>query len=165
MFPVYFFSAAIVVALAELFISKKPKTQERILEVFLRNIILFSIGLQGVFAFMGHAFMADKVAEQIGWPTGSPFQFEIAVANLAMGLAGIACAFIKNKYYWLAVVQIAAVFIFGAAYGHFVQHAKGDNSPYNWGIFLFFGDIFVPAVYTLLMGYSYAKFMHSNQAT
>ena len=38
---------------------------------------------------MGHTFAADEVAESIGWPTGNPFQTEVAVANLAIGTLGI----------------------------------------------------------------------------
>lgn len=28
--------------------------------------------------------MADEIAKEIGWPTGSPFQFEVSMTNLAL---------------------------------------------------------------------------------
>lgn len=148
MYPLFFFSFAIIASLIHISRTKK-RTSAKLAEIFLMYLIFFNIGVQGVFAFMGHAFMANQIAREIGWPIGSPFQFEVAVANLGMGVAGLLGIFWR-KTYWLAVLIMSSVFIFGAAYGHFVQMAKGDMSPYNSGIFLYFGDIIIPTIIVIV---------------
>ena len=40
-------------------------------------------------SFFGHLFFSDVVADSVGWPRGSPFQHEMAFANLAVGILGI----------------------------------------------------------------------------
>lgn len=72
-------------------VSKKKKTPERVTGLYLTYLIFFNIGLQGLLAASGHILMPNTIAEQIGWPTGSPFQFEIGIANLAVGVAGVMC--------------------------------------------------------------------------
>jgi hypothetical protein len=47
-----------------------------------------------------HAFLAAKVALSIGWAPGSPFQSEVALANLAFGLPGVLCIRFKDGF-WL----------------------------------------------------------------
>ena len=46
----------------------------------------------GLWAALGHIVFPARVAQAIGWPT-SPFQFEVGVANLGIGLAGLYAAF------------------------------------------------------------------------
>lgn len=157
MYPIIFFTIAIIAATTHLFVSKKKKTPERITGIYLTYLIFFNIGLQGIFAASGHILMPNAIAEQIGWPTGSPFQFEIGIANLAVGVAGVLCVWFGAGFK-LATVVINSVFLFGAAYGHFVQQAKGDTSPYNTGVFLYFGDIIIPALILILMLVYYIKF-------
>src|SRR3954453_7078522 len=40
---------------------------------------------------LAHTVWADSTAVSIDWPTGNPFQTEVAVANLAIGVPGILC--------------------------------------------------------------------------
>lgn len=157
MYPLIFFVVAIVVATIHLFVSKKKKTTQRVAGLYLTYLILFNIGLQGLLAAAGHILMPNTIAEQIGWPTGSPFQFEIGIANLAVGIAGVLCVWFGAGFK-LATVLINSIFLFGAAYGHFVQLEKGDTSPYNTGVFLYFGDIIIPAIILILMLVYYIKF-------
>lgn len=157
MYPIIFFVIAITLATIHLFASKKKKTTQRVLGLYLTYLIFFNIGLQGLLAASGHILMPNVIAEQIGWPTGSPFQFEIGIANLAVGVAGVLCVWFGAGFK-LATVAINSIFLFGAAYGHFVQQAKGDTSPYNTGVFLYFGDIIIPAIILILMIAYYMKF-------
>lgn len=149
MYTVILFIAAIVAAAVRILI-KRPDSKKEYIGIFLLYMIFFSIGLGSVYAFMGHAFLANEVAREIGWPTGSPFQFEVAIANLAFGILGILCTRIRGNF-WAAVVTGYCIFLWGAAYGHFVQMQKGDTSPYNTGIFLYAGDIFIPLVIFVMM--------------
>lgn len=66
-------------------LDKTVSSRERRLEVLL--IFLFGLGVagSGIGNFIAHFFLSDMVAQSIGWTTGSPFQLEIAFANLTMG--------------------------------------------------------------------------------
>ena len=154
MYPIVFFAIAVFSAIIRLFVSRKKLSRPEKAGVFLLYLIVMNIGAAGIYAFMGHAFLANQVAEEIGWPTGSPFQFEIAIANLSYGLLGFLCIFIRGKF-WMAVIIGNCIFLWGAAYGHFVQMIKGDKSPYNTGIFLYAGDIVIPLLIFVLMIYFY----------
>ncbi|HAX47923.1 MAG TPA: hypothetical protein PK605_06085 [Ignavibacteria bacterium] len=156
MFPVVFFVIAVIAAALRVALTKKELSGYEKAGIFLLYIIVMNIGLSGLYSFMGHAFIPDKIAAEIGWPAGSPFQFEVAIANLSFGVLGVLSIFIRGKF-WAAVVIGNCVFLWGAAYGHFVQLAKGDHSPYNSGIFLYAGDIFIPLITFILMVMYYRK--------
>jgi uncharacterized protein (DUF58 family) len=56
-----------------------------VVESFLLWFLVIAVGFGSLYAFMEHAFVADDIARSIGWPTGSLFQFEVALHNLAVG--------------------------------------------------------------------------------
>ena len=116
---------------------RQPRTRTRFVHVLFLWLLIVAVGLQGIFYFLGHAFDADAVAKMIGWPTGSPFQFEIAIANLAFGVLGILCIWFRGNF-WYATAIGDVVFYLGDAYGHFVQWFRyGDTAPSNSGLFLY----------------------------
>lgn len=135
----------VIVSLFQIFLSKKPRNRSRVLEVFLLNYLVFVVGLTGLMAFYAHAFMAAETAESIGWAPGSPFQFEIAGANLAVGVAGILCIWFREKF-WLATIIINGILLEVAAYGHIQQIIVAhDYAPNNAGLVLY-TDIIAPIV-------------------
>lgn len=148
MISIFYLSLALIGGTLH-FLFSKNKTKLRAVEIYLLYFIVICIGVSGLAGAYFHTFLAAQTAERIGWPAGNPFQFEVAMANLAVGVAGILCIWFRG-YFWLATVIIASIFIYGAAYGHFVQIAKGDLSPYNSGVFLYLNDIGIPMVYDLL---------------
>jgi hypothetical protein len=79
----------IIIAVGHLGLDSSSRRRERRLEIFL--LYLFGVGVagSGIGGFFGHVFISDPVAESIGWPTGNPFQLEVGVANLAVGILGI----------------------------------------------------------------------------
>lgn len=134
----------------------------RFFEIYLLYFLVFCVGVSGLVGAYFHTAFAASTAEKIGWAPGSPFQFEVAMANLAVGVAGILCIWFRG-YFWLATIVIASIFIYGAAYGHFVQIARGDHAPYNSGVFLYLNDIGIPMVYDLLgVGYFWGRRMRDN---
>lgn len=109
------------------------------------NYLVFVVGCTGLLAFYAHAFMAAETAESIGWASGSPFQFEIAGANLAVGVAGVLCIWFREKF-WLATIIINGILLEVAAYGHIQQIIVAhDYAPNNAGIVLY-TDIIVPII-------------------
>lgn len=160
MFPIIFFIIAVIYAVSKVFIAGITSRKER-LATLLKSIIFCSIGCMGLLGFYAHTFMADQTARAIGWPKGSPFQFEVAVANLAFGILGILSPLFRPLF-WTATVIGSVVFLFGAAWGHFVQWEGGDIAPYNIGPLVWFGDGLIPLIYGSLMLYYYKSFMTGN---
>src|SRR5215216_2618817 len=79
----------LLIAVGHIRLDKSSQSRERKLEIFL--LYLFGVGVagSGIGGFFGHYFISDSVAESIGWPTGNPFQLEVAFANLAVRILGI----------------------------------------------------------------------------
>ena len=79
----------LIIAVGHIRLDKISQSRERKLEVFLLYIFGVGVAGSGIGGFPGHFFISDPVAESIGWPTGNPFQLEVAFANLALGILGI----------------------------------------------------------------------------
>ena len=138
----------VVASLVQIILMKSP-----VIETLLINFLVINIGISGLFAFVGHAFSSNKVAEYIGWPSGNPFQFEVAITNLSLGILAILCIWFRGNF-WIATVIVYSIFAFGAAYGHIREIIKNNNkSPGNAGPPLYV-DIIKPLIVTgLLIAY------------
>lgn len=145
-----FLIIAILGPLVQLALSKVPRTKNRVLELFLTWFLFMMVGIGSIWAFMGHVFFANEVAAIIGWPPGSPFQFEIGIANLAFGVLGLLCLKIRDNF-WIATIIGFSVFYLGAAYGHIQNFLQtGNTAPGNIGFALYI-DILVPIVLIILI--------------
>src|SRR3990167_7058815 len=82
------FLFAIIIALVEWPIQKMRGKSISIYVVFYRWVALLPLGATSIYAFAMHAFFPDYTASLIGWEN-SPFQFEVAVANLGFGMVAI----------------------------------------------------------------------------
>ncbi len=152
MFLVFFILSFIVAGL-HLYRDGQPRTGRRIAEIFLLWLLVINTGLGGLWAFMGHTFAANDVAESIGWPTGNPFQTEVAVANLAVGTLGILCYWIRGSF-WTATVITTSVWLLGAATIHVKEMVgAGNYNPGNAGL-IFYMDIIGPLLLIALLIYA-----------
>lgn len=144
MFPIYFFLIAIVGSIVHVLCFHAP-----IIATLLLYFLVVTIGLQGIFAFTGHLFKSDDVAKNIGWPTGNPFQLEIAFANLAFGIMGVLCIWLRGNF-WLATIIGKTIFLWGAAFVHIrdIKIRKNLNI-YNAGPVLYAG-ILLPVIWIIL---------------
>ncbi len=122
-----------------------PSTAER----FLSWILLLPIGITGLWAGVFHIFFAQRAASYIGWQT-SPFQFEVGMADLAIGIT--AClAFRAKPGFKAAAVTAASVFLLGDAVGHVREMVIGGNfQPGNAGV-PFYTDILCPLLAIALL--------------
>lgn len=109
-------------------------------EDFMKFIVLFNGGVQGLWAAVGHLLFPERVAKAIGWKSNG-FQTEIGATNLAIGVASI-LSFIYTE--WLTpVALIMAIFYAGCVYVHIKELLfKENNSPLNSGPMLY-NTIFV----------------------
>jgi hypothetical protein len=87
-------------------------------ENYLAWICFLPIGLSGIWAAFFHLIMPQVAARMIGWEV-SPFQFEVGVADFAIGAA---------------VVIVASIFLLGDAFGHVRQTiVAGNFAPGQYG--------------------------------
>jgi len=145
MFFYFIVGLGLLGATLHLVFDKKARGRRRILEILLLYLLPTTIGLMGLWGFLGHMFLSNKVASLIGWPTGNPFQKEIAFANLAFGTLGILCIWIRGNF-WLAAILGQGVFMWGAAGVHLWQIiVYKDYAPDNAGTILYL-DILIPLI-------------------
>lgn len=133
-----------------LWLGKRPVSAGRVVEVLLLYLLVIFVGLGGLMAFLGHTFKAQEIALKIGWQP-SPFQFEVAVADLAFGVLGIMCIW-QRRGFRTATGLGYAIFLLGCGYGHLRDMAlHGNISPYNVGPVLWVNDLAVPVLILLLL--------------
>ena len=114
-------------------------------EASLLNAIVWLIGVNGIVAGSGHLVFPDAVADSIGWPHGTPWQWEVGLAGLSWGVLGVIAPTFERPF-WLATIIVASIFLFGAAIGHVRQLAASHNrSPGNAGAILY-TDILIPLI-------------------
>jgi Family of unknown function (DUF6790) len=125
MIPVFLFCIALVLSLVHVWI-KKQTDSSTTASIFLSYIVLFNVGMMGLLAFYAHVFMAQATAEKIGWMPGSPFQFEVAMANLSYGVLDVLAFFIR-KSFMTATVMGYCILLVGAFVGYLIQYSHGDT--------------------------------------
>jgi hypothetical protein len=142
-------AVALLVATVHLFVSKQPRTSRRALDLYLLYALVVGVGIGGLFGAMGHLFAADRVAEQLGWATGSPFQTEVGLFDLAFGVLGVCCVWFRGQW-WYAVTLGWTIFAVGAAGVHIQEMmGTGNNGSLNAGSVL--PDLIVPALLVVLL--------------
>ncbi len=118
--PVLFIGVAILGAVIQIIREPRAVSHSRMAEIFLSWAFVVIIGLGGIWAFIGHTVFAERVAESIGWPSGNPFQQEVAFANLAIAILGILSVRIEGTFRIAALIAYA-IFMVGAGIGHIWQ--------------------------------------------
>jgi hypothetical protein len=144
---------SVLLPVVHLFISKVPRTKIRVIRILLLYALVLGVGVIGLpLGFIPHVFFADETAKMIGWPPGSPFQFEVGVHDGAWGVLGFLCIWIGGTF-WLATGLGWAFFMLGATYGHIHQMVKhGNYAPYNF--LTIFSDGFI-GVWLLVLLFLY----------
>ena len=110
---------------------RPSSTKERKLETVLIFLFAISVAGTGIANFFAHFFLSDTVAESIGWEAGSPFQLEVAFANLAMGVLGMVAVSRRDGFRDATVIAVT-VFSLGATVVHIMDIvATGNLAPGN----------------------------------
>jgi len=145
------FVLAAILILINIAFTKKERSAKTILGIINLYLLVMMAGVVCIFAAWAHIFRADEIARMIGWPTGSPFQFEVAMMNLALGVLGVLCIWFRGDF-WLATAINMSVLFLGCAYGHLrsaiVSH---DYAPYNAGLGIWFYDVIIPILILTLV--------------
>ena len=82
--PVWTLILALLLAVLQ---TRRAWRVDRWAEASLIWIAFWVLGIGGVYGFVAHLAFGPFLAEQIGWPN-SPFQNEVAYANLTIGILG-----------------------------------------------------------------------------
>jgi hypothetical protein len=114
----------------------------------LQWMLSLGLGVPSLWAAFSHAVFAEHVAQSIGWAP-SPFQKEVAGANLGIGLGAIAASVLGPEAAW-AMTFMAAGFLWSAAATHIADMVRSKNFAINNAGPIFWWDILTPL--TLLIG-------------
>ena len=116
---------------------------------FLAWVLLLPLGVTFLWAALYHLAFPAQAAAFIGWQP-SPFQFEVGIADLALGVTSC-IAFRASLPFQAAAVIAASVALLGDAAGHVLQMlAAGNFAPGNAGA-IFWLDIIVPVLALALL--------------
>lgn len=123
--PAVLFASALLIA----FVTRHPVSKAH---RYLAWLLLLSVGVESVWAGSFHVLFPEAGASYIGWQV-SPFQFEIGVADLAIGITAI-LSFWRSLDFKTAVVCYIVLFYIGVAIGHVHEAMLAHNfEPGNFG--------------------------------
>jgi len=112
------------------------------LQPTLQWMLALGLGVPSLWAAFSHAVFPDHVAQSIGWAP-SPFQTEIAGANLGIGLGAMAASILGPQAAW-AMTFVAAGFLWSAASVHIADMVRRKNFAINNAGPIFWWDILTP---------------------
>lgn len=161
--PILLWVAALIATGIEVWREPRPVMQSFVIDRLLRYLFLFPLGIQGVWAFIGHVFFPQQSAASIGWAP-SPFQYEVGVANLGLGLACIYAAF-RGFEARIAAAIVAGCFLLGAGIGHIRDIvATGNLAAGNAGPIMF-TDFLTPIAILALLFFASERWKPKSAAT
>lgn len=115
----------------------------------LQWMLTLALGVPSLWAAVGHSLDSERVAKSIGW-LPSPFQKEIAGANLGLGLGAIVASSGGRGAAW-AIFFMAAAFLWSAAAVHVADMRERKNFAINNAGPIFWWDIVTPFTILLLL--------------
>ena len=119
-------------------------------EASLLWIAFWVLGVTGLYGFIIHIAFGEFAAQQIGWPN-SPFQNEVAYANLTIGILGLSSFWYRKRDFLLAAMVAYASWFFADGVGHVVSLLRdSDLAPGNAGTILY-TDLFTPLLVVILL--------------
>ena len=135
-------------AIIHLFVSKKPRSLNRITELLLLWYLGVGIGVGSLFSGFVQVISPEIVAQSTGWGY-SPFLREVGFANISYGILGLLAVRFRN--FWAPAIIAYAVFMWGAAAGHIYEIQQNANlSVGNAGTVLYL-DILMPLFLIILL--------------
>lgn len=146
--PAFIPVIALIGALVHIGVTR-DRSRAHVLTIALLWGLVVALGVGELVTAGSHFLAPAATAAQIGFPAGNPFQWEVACANLAFAVLGIACFWAPSL--WNGTVVGYLVYFWGCGIGHIDQYvAHGNTAPYNWGpiVPVVFG---VPVVLAILL--------------
>ncbi len=142
LWPFFLPLSAFLIALVH--IRWKHCTGYRAIGAVLMWQLSIGLGLGYLWAGIGHLLIPDSIAGSIGWPAGSPFQREVGMWDLSLGIVGMLCILFRDEGFWLAAIIGTGLFSIFAGLGHFYELIfHGDIAVNNAGPVMYM-DLFYP---------------------
>ena len=144
------FILAIIFTIGHLTYKRKWHSTKSV-EILLSYILFFNMGIMGLLGAFAHVFMGPETAASIGWESGSPFQFEVGMANLAFGVLGILSYWFRGSFWDASIIGWSVLFL-GCFVGHVIDYYVDNNmAPYNIGPYIWFYDLLLPILVLTLL--------------
>jgi hypothetical protein len=115
----------------------------------LRFALGIGAGAGGLFSAAGHIAVGDDTARDMGWPVGTPWQKEVGMAGLALGVASIVAAFSRSPTAWTVATIAVSLFLVGDAAVHVPDVRRGGEEA-TLAAKSVPGDLFLPATLIVL---------------
>lgn len=113
-------------------------------DTLLRWLLLLPVGMTGIYAFIMHLFFPLISAQAMNLPS-SPFQLEVGLANLAIGLLGI-FSFRASYGFRLATVFAATIWMWGYAISQIYTIIMTSNIYLGNSVSWFWLNIILPFI-------------------
>ena len=160
--PVLSWVAALIAAAIAVARGPRPVTLTFVADRLLRYLLLFPVGLMGLWAALGHLAFPAEAAQAIGWAP-SPFQSEVGAANLGIGLAGLYAAF-RSYEARFATALVVAGFLCGAGVVHISDIIRAGNFAAGNAGPILFTDFLTPIAVFLLLAATRGQRPEKNQS-
>lgn len=120
---------------AALLIAALRRTPADFRERLLLWMLLLAVGIDGIWAGVFHIFFPEVASASIGWRT-NPFEREIGIADLALGITAIVACW-RPFAFKAAVILYAVIFYIGVSIGHILEAISAHNfAANNFGVLL-----------------------------
>lgn len=128
--------------------ARRARSPREALEIWQRWWAIGALGFGSLWMTVAFLAFPDTMATAIGFDR-TPFEFEIAFANLGLAVMGFRAASASPRER-ITIGLGAGMFLWGAVIGHLYQwFANGDHAPGNTGGVLV-TDLLIPAVMIIL---------------
>lgn len=137
---------AVLVAVIGGFVQSRRHPERAAADVHMVWWMVWVVGIGSIIGAAFHIFDGPQTAAMIGYTRGDGgFQWENAMGDLAIGVAGLMSYRYRGSF-WLATIVVLTVQYLGDAAGHlYFWLAQGNTKPYNIGVPLVV-DIALPVV-------------------
>lgn len=141
--PIFMLTVTFIAIIIHVLLMKN-RSAKKIVKVILLYLLVIAVGLSALIAGAFHVFNGPATARMIGWEPGSPFQYEVGVADMALGLIAVLCVFFRGSF-WLAAIIANSFFLLGCMAGHIRSMAESGNlAAYNIGPNIIISDLIMP---------------------
>jgi hypothetical protein len=142
--------SAVMAVLASLMASLLRGNESRLSwrQALPRALLFWCVGVQSLLTAYAHTGLANLMAHALGWPAGSPFQWEIAMAHLSFGFLGIAGEWFPGLR--LPTMVGYSIFAIGRTTGYFLRLSQGFPTPTFLTIDTWIAGMAVPVLLLVL---------------
>lgn len=129
---------------------KERRSRARTFEIYLVWWLAVAIGVNNIIGGISHIVDGPAIAAQIGFTRGDGgFQFENAMADIAIGTIAFLCIWFRGSFLLAALIAITISW-WGDEYGHIYQAVEhGNDAPLNTGVVIY-SDFILPLVGLIL---------------